>query len=434
MSLQSSESTVAATADDEAVLACPFNAPEVLARPQRFYTAMRARAPIHYDAALDKYLVARYEDIQTVLKDPVLFSAGHGFHDIYGDEHQRELKEILTRDGGGYFPDAIMSDPPYHTRIRRLMEKAFTAQRVKTLEPGIISVVSEIIDRFADRKAADGIEDFAVPLTIAIICQQLGLKDYDPKKIRRWSVAVTSQLSHMQSREDFQENARQICELQNFLIAEIRARQAQPQEDMISDLVYAKLDEDGTTLTWEELVSLVRATLVGGHDTTAIALGKMLFTLSTRPDIADALRASIDDDRLFTRFVEELLRVEAPVRGLPRTVMETTELNGVELQAGSILLLLWGSANDDLFERPREFDMTRPNLQRHMSFGGGTHRCIGMALARMELKVAAREIVRRLDHIALAIEPDQVPFHPTVSMHSIAKLPLTFTGRRNAVS
>jgi len=414
---------------DAETLSPSFTEPDILAKPLAFYEAMRRSSPVHYDEGLGKYLVSRYDDIWEVLRDPILYSAGHGFHDIYGDENQRELIEILKRDGGGHFPDAIMSDPPYHTKIRKLMEKAFTAHRVKTLEPGITKVVAELIEKFAERGEAEGISEFAVPLTIAIICEQIGLKegDYDPSKIRRWSLAVTAQISHMQAREDFLDNAKAMCELQNFLIAEIRKRQAAPREDMITDLVFAKLDEDGTTLTWEELVSLVRATLVGGHDTTSIALGKMLFVLATRPDIAQQLRDNIDDDRLFTRFVEELLRHQSPVRGLPRTVMEDTVLNGVELKKGSLLILLWASANIDGFERPREFDMTRPNLQRHLAFGGGTHRCIGMALARMELKVAAREIVRRLDDIELATPADDVPFNPTVSMHSIAQLPITFS-------
>jgi cytochrome P450 len=403
---------------------------DILARPLAYYEALRRESPVHFDNRLGKYLVSRFDDIWTVLRDPVLYSAGHGFHDIYGDENQRELIEILKRDGGGHFPDAIMSDPPYHTKIRRLMERAFTAHRVKTLEPGITRVVARIIDRFADRGVAEGIADFAVPLTIAIICEQLGLRNYDPDDIRRWSLAVTAQISHMQAREDFLANARSMCELQNFLIAEIRERMREPREDMINDLVYAKLDEDGTELTWEELVSLVRATLVGGHDTTSIALGKMLFVLATRPDIAEQLRNSLDDERLFTRFVEELLRHQSPVRGLPRTVMEDTELAGVGLKKGSLLILLWASANVDGFDRPREFDMERPNLQRHLAFGGGTHKCVGMALARMELKVAAREFVRQLDDIKLTIPADDVPFNPSVSMHSIAELPLTFSRRK----
>jgi len=415
---------------DRELISRSLSEPELMARPLAFYEQLRAHSPVHFDEKLGKYLITRFDDVWEVLRDPVLYSAGHGFHDIYGDENQRELIEILKRDGGGHFPDAIMSDPPYHTKIRRLMEKAFTAHRVKTLEPRITRVVSELIDRFADREQAEGIDDFAIPLTIAIICEQLGLKDFEPADIRRWSMAVTAQISHMQTRDEFLDNAKAMCELQNFLIAEIRKRQAEPQEDMITDLVFAKIDEDGTELTWEELVSLVRATLVGGHDTTSIALGKMLFVLATSPDIAHQLRVNLDDDRLFTRFVEEMLRHQSPVRGLPRTVMEDTVLNGVHLTKGSIMILVWASANEDAYQRPRSFDMERPNLQRHLSFGGGTHKCIGMALARMELKVAAREIVRRLDQITLTIPADEVPFNPSVSMHSIAELPLSFSRRQ----
>jgi cytochrome P450 len=171
--------------------------------------------------------------------------------------------------------------------------------------------------------------------------------------------------------------------------------------------------------------------LVAGNETTATALGNLLFILATQPALAAELQRAVADERLLTRFVEELLRIEPPVRGLARMTTREVELGGKLLPAGAHLLLLYASANDDdaEFACPRDFDLNRGNLSRHLTFGGGVHRCIGAALARMEIKVAARELVKRLDNIRLAIPVAEIRYLPTVATRSIAKLPLTFTRR-----
>jgi len=407
--------------------------PKILARPNAFYGAMRTEDPVHHDPKLGMYLVSRYADLQTVLRDPATFSVEKGYEAQYAKGFAAEFKEILIREGGGFFPDAIMTDPPRHTRIRKLMDKAFTAHRVKQLEPAIAAVVSDLIEQFADKGRADGINDFAVPMTIRIICAQLGLDHFDGGKIQRWSHAVTQQIGRMQTREQMIEHAKDICDLQNYLIARIRERGAEPREDMISDLVHARTDDpEHPTLTFEEVVSLVRATLIAGNETTATALGNLLFVLATQPDMARQLSATVDDDRLLTRFVEELLRIEPPVRGLARMTTKEVELGGKVLPKGAHLLLLYASANDDdkEFPCPRTFDVNRGNLGRHLSFGAGIHRCIGLALARMEIKVAAREFVKRLDTIQLAVPVEEIAYLPTVATRSIERLPLTFTRKR----
>lgn len=407
--------------------------PKILARPNAFYQALRREDPVHYDPKLGMYLVSRYEDLQAVLRDSTTFSVEKGYQEQYAKGFAMEFKEILIRDGGGFFPDAIMTDPPRHTRIRRLMEKAFTAHRVKQLEPAIATIVADLIEEFADKGRADGPKDFAAPMTIRIICRQLGLSHFDADKIQRWSIAVTAQIGRMQTREQMLEHAKQICDLQNYLIARIRERQAEPREDMISDLVHARTDDpEHPTLTFEEVVSLVRALLIAGNETTATALGNLLFILATQPEMAQQLYESIDDDRLLTRFVEELLRIEPPVRGLSRMTTKEVELGGKLLPKGAHLLLLYASANDDdkEFPCPRNFDVNRGNMARHLSFGAGVHRCIGLSLARMEIKVAAREFVKRLDNIKLAIPVEDITYLPTVATRSIERLPLTFTRRQ----
>jgi cytochrome P450 len=418
---------------DDALLATgSMTDPIISARPRDFYAAMRQHDPVHFDAKLGMYLISRYEDILAIQQDPITYSVNKGYHTQQAAGFQQEFQDILAREGGGYFPDAIMSDPPYHTRVRKLMESAFTAHRVKELEPRIEKIVVDLIDSMADKGAADAIHDFSVPLTIRIICEQLGL-DLDMKdRIQRWSIAVTAQIGRMQDRDEMIGHAREICDLQHYLIAKMQEKQAAPREDMISDIMHAK-DGDGDTsvLTFGEAVSLVRALLIAGNETTATALGNLFYILATQPDVAQLLRTSVGDDRLLNRFVEELLRIEPPVRGLSRMTTREVQLGGRTLPEGAHLLLMYASANDqeDVFPCPRDFDINRPNIGRHLSFGGGVHRCVGLALARMEIKVAAREIVRRIGNISLAIPTAEITYLPTVATQSIARLPITFTRR-----
>jgi cytochrome P450 len=407
--------------------------PIISARPRAYYAAMRELDPVHWDEKLGMYLVSRYEDIAKIQQDPITFSVNKGYHTQQAAGFQEEFQEILKRDGGGYFPDAIMSDPPYHTRIRKLMEQAFTAHRVKELEPRIERVVVELIESMADRGAADAVQDFAVPLTIRIICEQLGL-DWDIKdKIQRWSIAVTAQIGRMQDRQQMLDHAAQICDLQHYLIGKMKERQENPKEDMISDLVHAKEGEGAdSVLNFSEAISSIRALLIAGNETTATALGNLFYILATQPEVTELLKNAVDDDRLMNRFVEELLRFEPPVRGLARMTTKEVDLGGKMLPAGAHLLLMYASANEqeDVFPDPRTFDIERPNVGRHLSFGGGVHRCVGLALARMEIKVAAREIVRRIDKIKLAVAPDEIRYLPTVATQSIESLPITFARRK----
>ena len=407
---------------------------DILAQPEDYYDAMRRNDPVHFDKKLNMWLVTRYEDLQKVLADPITFAVGKGYREQYSKGFFEEFKEILERDGGGFFPDAIMSEPPYHTRIRRLMEGAFSAHRVKSLEPRIEKVIIDLIEGFADKGSVDAVRDFAIPVTIHVICEQLGINHYDAGKISRWSEAVTAQIGRMQNREQMIENAKHICDLQNYLIAEMKDREANPREDMISDIVHAKVTlEDGTEekLTFAEAVSLVRAVLIAGNDTTATALGNLAYLLATRPDLAQQLHDNVDNDRFMTRFVEEHLRRMPPIRGLSRMTTKEVELGGVTLPEGAHLLNVYGSGNHDpeQFPDPLAFNMDRTNLGRHVVFGGGAHRCIGLALARMEVKVAARELIKRIDAIKLAIAPEDIAYQPTVATHTIKSLPITFQRR-----
>jgi cytochrome P450 len=402
--------------------------------PFPFYRALRQQKPVYYDPKIDTYLVTRYEDVQTVLRDPITYSLEHGYQDRYANGFVDELAEIMNRDGGGFVRDIIACDPPKHTRLRRLLEKAFSGHRVKSLEPRIRQIVVDLVEPLADRGQADGMKDIGAPLTARIICEQLGF-DFDQvgtERIARWTTALLAQIGRMQTREQMLENARQMCELQNYIIPHIHDREKRPREDMMSDLVHARIpDDQNPTLSFEEKLSCIRALLIAGNDTTAAALTNMMMILATQPDLARELHRHADDERYVMRFVEEVLRLEPPAHGLFRTTTREVELGGTTLPAYAQICILFASANDDdsQFKCPRTLDVTRTNINKHLTFGAGIHLCIGASLARMEIKVAAQEIIRRLDDIALALPPEELTYLPTLATQTLERLPLTFKRR-----
>ena len=401
--------------------------------PFPFYRALRTADPVYYDPGLDLYLVTRYADCVAVLADNATYSLEHGYQDRYGGEHLAEFIEILERDGGGFIRDLAI-DPPAHTRLRKLTEKAFTAHRVKELEPRIRQIVIDLIEPVAAQGHGDGMKDIGAPLTAHIICEQLGFDwaEVGAERLAVWTRAVLDQIGRMQTRETMLENAAVMCELQNFISRYIRLREDAPREDMISDLVHAELnDEDNPRLSLHEQISTIRGFLIAGNDTTAAAVGNVLLVLATQPGLADRLYGEVDNERVMNRFVEEVLRLQPPVHGLFRTAMKDTVLGGTSIPAMAQLCVLYASANDDeaKFPDPRALDIERPNVGTHLAFGSGIHKCVGMALARMEIKLAAQEIIRRLDNIRLAIPESELTYLPTLASQTLERLPLTFTRR-----
>jgi cytochrome P450 len=416
---------------ESAVAGHAFTDPEIQAHPNAYYRALRDGDPVHYDEMLGMYLVSRYEDLRTVFRDPVTFSQERGYYKQFAAGYLDELKAILRRDGGGFFPDVVNIDPPRHARARKLTEQAFTNRRMRSLEPEFEAVVGEVVENLADRGEADGLSELALPMSIRFITEQLRVPDLDAATIVRWSAAYQAQYSMMQSREQMLANAAQICELQNYVIALVKRRQAERGEDMLSDLIDARIDDDNPALSFEELVATARTMLIGAHESISTALTNILFRVATDPAIAARFHASADDDLRMGRFVEELLRLDPPVRALSRMTTREVELGGRLLPEDAHLLVLYASANDDesVFRCPRDFDMDRPNLGKHMSFGSGSHLCLGLSLARMELRVASKQIARRLTDIRLAVPVEDIRFQPTVATLTVERLPLKFARR-----
>jgi len=406
---------------------------DILGAPHDYYRRLRDNEPVHFDPTLHCYLVSRYEDVQEVLRDGITFSQEMGWKTQFAQGYFDELKAILERDGGGFFPEVLLLDPPGHTRIRNLINQALGARTVEVLKPRIEKLINDWVERIAQKGAVDGVNDFAIPLTIDIMCEQLGFPQAEAAdKIQAWARAYIDQVGGMQTHEDMLANAKLICELQNFIIARVREREERRRDDMISDLVYAVLeDDDEARLSFEETVALTRGLLLAGNDTTATAISNFLFLMATRPDLADYVSGILDDNRELSRFVEELLRLMPPVRGLFRVTTREVELGGVTLPANSHICVLFASANDDerVFQCPREFDAERANASKHLSFGGGIHLCAGISLARMELKAAIRAIMTRLEDIELAVPIEQLHYTPSLSSMALESLPIRY-GKR----
>jgi cytochrome P450 len=410
---------------DPATLQCPFD----------YYEAMREEEPVHFDAKIGMFIVTRYNDIVDVVKQPRLFSSTEGFEEQLRQDYTPEIERMMVEDGLGPLPLAVY-DPPEHTRIRALMDKAFTPQRVATMEGYVHGVVSDLIDAFIEKGEAELINEFAIPIPMYVIADQLGFSRADRDIFKRWSDSSVEPLSGVITKERAFECARDMIDLQKYLKQRIDERRAEPKDDMITDLVHARLTDEETgddmpTLSETELYSVVRGLLVAGNETTTNAIANAVLLMIRNPDKAAALRQELDRERSFVNLVEEVLRIESPVPNLFRMTTADTEIGGVPIPKGSHILLAWASANRDenKFECPAQFDPARKNAGHHLAFGAGIHRCIGQALARMEVKVAIREVLSRMDDLELAIPESELRYTPNITTRGLVELPIRFKKR-----
>jgi cytochrome P450 len=409
---------------DRQTIACPYD----------YYKAMRSEDPVHFDEKAGTYIVSRYEDIKQALAQPLVFSSGLGFKNQKRQDFSEEIDEFYRSKGIPKFEIIVNSDPPYHTRIRSLMEKAFTAHRVATMEGYISEIANSLIEGFIDDGEIDFVARFAVPLPIYVIADQLGIPRSDFQDFKRWSDASVAPLGRLLDRERALWCAEQTVEMWHYINARIEERRAAPFDDMIYDLVHARIDDpENPVLTPMELFEVVRSLIVAGNETTTTAIGNGMLVLLKDPDLVEKLLANIDDDRMFSRLTEEILRLEAPVQGLPRMTTQEVELGGCKIPKGSLVYLGYASGNRDSekFDDPDSFSLERKNAGQHLAFGAGIHRCIGAMLSRMEIKVAMRLLIKRLDHLKLTIPESELVYTPSMVIRPLVSLPISFTKRES---
>lgn len=414
---------------------CPadfdFFSPEVIESPFEFYQVLRREAPVYQLPDTNIFMLSRWEDIRKVNRDTATFS--NNFQELLkGPEPSAEAAAIYA---GGYEqpPTLLTLDPPEHKVFRSLINKVFSARRVEKMHDYIEQVVDELIDDFIDDGACEFVQAFATPLPVYVIADQLGVPRRDLTRIKAWSDAFASRLGGMASAEEEVENARLIVEYQHYMADIIADRRAKPQDDMISDLANNTIKHaDGERLmTVEELLSMIEQLLVAGNETTTSATTGGLLSLI---QLSDQLQVLLDDPSIIANAVEEILRLESPSAGLWRVVTQDTEIQNVQIPAGSLLMLRYASANRDerVFDNPEQMDVCRRNADEHIAFGYGTHFCPGAFLGRKEMQVAYQRILQRMTNIRLAEDKNDLTHWPNMVLRGLKALHITFDKREAA--
>ena len=419
----------------------PLLDPAVQADPFGYYDQLRKQQPVLRMPGTGFYVLTRYEDLRAVLRDPGTFSNTLDLAELSGEKARRLgalFQQRLAEKGWPHVPTLHQSDPPEHTRYRRLLNKVFSPTRVRQLVPDVQRICDQLIDAFSESQSgrAEFVQDFAFPLPGIVISEQLGLAASEIGTFRRWADAMLAPAQGLLTDEDATIRYADIeAEAQHYLADVFQERRKNPTSDLISALVAASEEEEEEEeqqgerpLSMPELQNLLQQLITGGYITTADAITSAMWLLTQNPEQAKQLKTN---PSLIKTFAEESLRMLAPVQGLFRKATRDVQLHGVNIPAGSILHVRYGAANRDPgpFHEPDTFDVTREHVMRHMSFGQGPHACVGAPLARQELVTAFERLLARLGDFRL--DPGREPErNPGLLFYSFKTLPITFAPAR----
>ena len=396
-------------------------APENVECPFPFYEAMRREAPVYQVPQAGFFIVSRYEDCLAVLKDTATFSSASG-----PGLRREPTAEMIAIAREGYPPvnTLITNDPPNHSRYRSLVNKVFTPRRVAVLEPSIRAIAGELVDRFSGDGEVELVAQFAIGLPLTVIADALGVSRADMPTFKRWSDDAVAPLGGMISYERELECLRSLVEFQRYFEARLEERRGAPRDDILTDLLNARID-GVAPLNVPEMLSILQQLLVAGNETTTNMIANGLHLLLQHPPQLAAVSA---DHSLIPNLVEEALRLEAPVQGLFRMTTRDTELAGTAIPAGSRVIVMYGSANRDdaEFAAADQFDVCRENAQTHLAFGRGVHFCLGAALARTEGIIAFETLLGRLRNLRLAEGKNDFSHTPNFILRGMKALYLTF--------
>ena len=386
--------------------------PDFLRDPYPVYARLRSQGPVHrvYDPDGEEvWLVVGHEACRTAFTDPRLsrnwLRSGNIKQIVNTEQSQPALMHML------------MSDPPDHTRLRRLVAREFTPRRIDSLAPRIQQVTDELLDRMlaVEERRADLIASFAFPLPMTVICELLGVPELDRDAFRRWSNEMVARTSPEAEALAYQEESAYLAEL-------IAAKRAKPGEDLLSGLIHTA-DEDGDRLSPDELIGMSNLLLIAGHETTVNLIGNGLRALFAHPGQLADLRA---DFGLLDGAIEEMLRYDGPVEtSTDRLALEDVELGGVTIPAGSTVLITMADADRDpeRFKDPDWFDIRRDS-RGHIAFGHGLHYCLGAPLARLEGRIAFRTLLERCPDLAPDADESELPWTPGLLIRGVRKMPV----------
>jgi len=392
--------------------------PEVHANPYPMYARLRAEDPIHWSALMEAWVLTRYDDVVAVLTDSRFSADRRQARNRFADEIARREEEFGPF---GRTRTMLTSDPPEHTRLRRLVSKAFTPRMVEGLRPRIQEIVDELLDAVAQNGRMDVIRDLAYPLPVIVIAEMLGVPPNHRDQFKHWSDEIVGVLGGPLVPQETLERSRvAVHELAQYLQGVIAERRQEPREDLVSELIAA--EEQGQILSEDEMLATAMLLLVAGNETTTNLIGNGMLSLLRNPDEMERLCA---DPSQVPTAVEELLRYDGPVQATGRVAMEDLEIGGQKVTKGEAVLTVLGAANRDpaQFGKPDELDLDRqPN--EHVAFGDGIHFCLGAPLARAEGQIAFETLLRRFAHPRL--ETDNLQWGGSFILRGLKSLPIVF--------
>ncbi|MFF4218769.1 cytochrome P450 [Streptomyces nondiastaticus] len=378
--------------------------PQFVADPYPGYARLRAAGRVHWYGPSRQWLVPHHEDVRTLLRDRRLGRTYlHRFsHEEFGRTAPPAAHEPFHVLNGHGLLDL---EPPDHTRIRRLVSKAFTPRTVENLAPVVARLARELVDDLLAAGGGDLIGAVAEPLPVAVIAEMLGIPAADRKLLRPWSAAICGMYELNPDEETARNAVRASLDFSAYLRELIADRRARPGDDLISALVLAH--DEGERLTEQEMVSTCVLLLNAGHEATVNTTGNGWWALFRHPGQLAALRAG---PGLLPGAIEELMRYDTPLQLFERWVLDDIEIAGTVIPRGSEVALLFGSANRDpaRFPAPDRLDVTRTD-NPHLSLGAGIHYCLGAPLARLELLASFGELLRRVPGLRLVAEPEWKP-------------------------
>ncbi|GAA2921759.1 cytochrome P450 [Streptomyces enissocaesilis] len=382
------------------------SSPSFVADPYPAYAELRARGRAHWYEPTRQWLVPHHADVSALLRDRRL---GRTYlHRFTHEEFGR------TPPPSGHEPFHALNDhglldleAPDHTRIRRLVAKAFTPRTVERLAPTVRRLAAELAGAFVAEGGGDLLSAVAEPLPVAVIAEMLGIPEPDRSLLRPWSADICGMYELNPSEETARRAVRASVEFSAYLRELIAVRREDPGPDLVSALIAAHDDEDGGRLGEQEMVSTCALLLNAGHEATVNTTANGWWTLLRHPERLAALRA---DHGLLPTAVEELMRYDTPLQLFERWVLDDIEVGGTVIPRGAEVALLFGSANRDpaAFDRPEALDLSRA-CNPHVSFGAGIHYCLGAPLARLELAASFGELLRRAPAMRLVAEPEWKP-------------------------
>ncbi|WP_411103232.1 cytochrome P450 family protein [Streptomyces sp. cmx-4-9] len=395
----------------------PYADPAFVADPFPLYRHLREKAPVHravIAGGLEAWLVTRYEDGLAALSDARLSS------DVRDASDTRLLRQLPAAEQDALLSNMLRSDPPDHTRLRRLVSKAFTARRVAGLRARVQEVTDRLLDAVVPAGRADLVADLALPLPVTVISELLGVPVDDRYDFQRWTDRLVLRGAEPPDAAVVNEAWQH---MRGYVAGLLRAKRDHPGDDLLSGLISARDNEQ--ELTEDELIATVFLLLAAGYLTTVNLIGGGIALLLTHPDQLDLLRSA--PDRL-PGAIEEFLRYDGPVSpGIARFAREDLEIAGVAVPRGATVLIASAIADRDpaRFPHPDRLDITRQD-NAHLALGHGIHYCLGAPLARLEGQIAIGTVLRRLPGLALAVAPDELAWR-LGGLRGPQNLPVTFT-------